>query len=423
MKVGICSLGCKVNIYESEVATDLLKKGGYEIVPFEDKADIYIINTCSVTNESDKKSRKMINRAKKNNSEAIIVVMGCYSQVSSDDIEADIILGNKDKSKIVEILNDFIKDRESKKIIYDLSSVEFEKMEISHFDNHTRAFVKIQDGCNAFCSYCIIPYTRGRVRSKNKDDVIEEVSRLVKDGYKEIVLTGIHTGRYGIDINSSLYELLCELVKIPNIYRIRLSSIEINEVTPEIIDLYKNNKIMARHLHVPLQSGSNKILKLMNRRYNKEEFMKMIDKLREIEDISLTTDLIVGFPNETDDDFEETMDTLKKIHFTKIHTFPYSRRRGTVADKMDGHISGDIKKKRVHEVIELSNEYENEYYKSKISKVYDGVVERHNNGLVVVHTSNFIPVIIDDNDNIENNSIVNVKIEKVVGLNVYGRVV
>lgn len=423
MKVGICSLGCKVNIYESEVATDLLKKGGYEIVPFEDKADIYIINTCSVTNESDKKSRKMINRAKKNNSEAIIVVMGCYSQVSSDDIEADIILGNKDKSKIVEILNDFIRDRESKKIIYDLSSVEFEKMEISHFDNHTRAFVKIQDGCNAFCSYCIIPYTRGRVRSKNKDDVIEEVSRLVKDGYKEIVLTGIHTGRYGIDINSSLYELLCELVKIPNIYRIRLSSIEINEVTPEIIDLYKNNKIMARHLHVPLQSGSNKILKLMNRRYNKEEFMKMIDKLREIEDISLTTDLIVGFPNETDDDFEETMDTLKKIHFTKIHTFPYSRRRGTVADKMDGHISGDIKKKRVHEVIELSNEYENEYYKSKISKVYDGVVERHNNGLVVVHTSNFIPVIIDDNDNIENNSIVNVKIERVDGLNVYGRVV
>lgn len=423
MKVGICSLGCKVNIYESEVVTDLLKKGGYEIVPFEDKADIYIINTCSVTNESDKKSRKMINRAKKNNSEAIIVVMGCYSQVSSDDIEADIILGNKDKSKIVEILNDFIRDRESKKIIYDLNSVEFEKMEISHFDNHTRAFVKIQDGCNAFCSYCIIPYTRGRVRSKNKEDVIEEVSRLVKDGYKEIVLTGIHTGRYGIDINSSLYELLCELVKIPNIYRIRLSSIEINEVTPEIIDLYKNNKIMARHLHVPLQSGSNKILKLMNRRYNKEEFMKMIDKLREIEDISLTTDLIVGFPNETDDDFEETMDTLKKIHFTKIHTFPYSRRRGTVADKMDGHISGDIKKKRVHEVIELSNEYENEYYKSKISKVYDGVVERHNNGLVVVHTSNFIPVIIDDNDNIENNSIVNVKIERVEGLNVYGRVV
>lgn len=423
MKVGICSLGCKVNIYESEVVTDLLRKNGYEIVSFDDEADIYIINTCSVTNESDKKSRKMINRAKKNNSEAIIVVMGCYSQVSSDDIDADIILGNKDKSKIVEILDDFIKDRESKKIIYDLSNVDFEKMEISHFDNHTRAFVKIQDGCNAFCSYCIIPYTRGRVRSKNKADVIDEVTNLVNDGYKEIVLTGIHTGRYGIDINSSLYELLCELVKIPNIYRIRLSSIEINEITPEIIDLYKNNKIMARHLHVPLQSGSNKILKLMNRRYNKEEFMKMIDNLREIEDISLTTDLIVGFPNETDDDFEETMDTLKMIHFTKIHTFPYSRRVGTVADKMDGHVDGTTKKKRVHEVLNLSNEYENDFYSSKIGKVYDGVVEVHDNGLVMVHTSNFIPVIIENNDNIVNNSIVKVKIERVDNLNVYGRVV
>lgn len=423
MKVGICSLGCKVNIYESEVVTDLLRKNGYEIVSFDDNADIYIINTCSVTNESDKKSRKMINRAKKNNSEAIIVVMGCYSQVSSDDIDADIILGNKDKSKIVEILNDFIKDRESKKIIYDLSNVDFEKMEISHFDNHTRAFVKIQDGCNAFCSYCIIPYTRGRVRSKNKADVIDEVTKLVNDGYKEIVLTGIHTGRYGIDINSSLYELLCELVKIPNIYRIRLSSIEINEITPEIIDLYKNNKIMARHLHVPLQSGSDKILKLMNRRYNKEEFMKMIDNLREIEDISLTTDLIVGFPNETDDDFEETMDTLKRIHFTKIHTFPYSRRVGTVADKMDGHVDGTTKKKRVHEVLNLSNEYENDFYSSKIGKVYDGVVEVHDNGLAMVHTSNFIPVIIEEDDNIVNNSIVKVKIERVDNLNVYGRVV
>ena len=421
MKVGICSLGCKVNIYESEVVTDLLKKGWYEIVPFEDKADIYIINTCSVTNESDKKSRKMINRAKKNNSEAIIVVMGCYSQVSSDDIEADIILGNKDKSKIVEILNDFIRDRESKKIIYDLSSVEFEKMEISHFDNHTRAFVKIQDGCNAFCSYCIIPYTRGRVRSKNKEDVIEEVSRLVKDGYKEIVLTGIHTGRYGIDINSSLYELLCELVKIPNIYRIRLSSIEINEVTPEIIDLYKNNKIMARHLHVPLQSGSNKILKLMNRRYNKEEFMKMIDKLREIEDISLTTDLIVGFPNETDDDFEETMDTLKKIHFTKIHTFPYSKRKGTPAATMDNQVSPEEKKRRVHRILDLSNKYEHNFYESKIGKIYDGVVEIHSNGTTIVHTSNFIPVII--NDVVEEGTIVNVKIEKVEDLKVYGRIV
>ena len=214
MKVGICSLGCKVNIYESELVTNILKDNNYEIVDFEDKADIYIINTCSVTNESDKKSRKMINRAKKNNPNAIIVVMGCYSQVNPKDIDVDIVLGNKDKSKIVEIIEDYIKTKEKKKIIYDLNKVDFEKMEINNFASHTRAFVKIQDGCNAFCSYCIIPYTRGRVRSKNKEDVIREVTKLVNEGYKEIVLTGIHTGRYGIDINSSLEELLKELIKI-----------------------------------------------------------------------------------------------------------------------------------------------------------------------------------------------------------------
>ena len=421
MKVGICSLGCKVNIYESELVTNILKNNNYEVVDFEDKADIYIINTCSVTNESDKKSRKMINRAKKNNPDAIIIVMGCYSQVNAEDIDVDIVLGNKDKSKIAEIIEEYLKTREKKKIIYDLSKVEFEKMEISSFDSHTRAFVKIQDGCNAFCSYCIIPYTRGRIRSKNKIDVINEVTKLVNEGYKEIVLTGIHTGRYGIDINSSLEELLNELVKIPNIYRIRLSSIEINEITSGIKKLLKENKVMAKHLHIPLQSGSDKILKLMNRRYNTEEFLNMIDNLRDIEELSLTTDLIVGFPNEEDKDFNDTINTLNKIGFTKIHTFPYSRRKGTVADKMDNQVEPAIKKKRVHEVLELSNTYENKFYNSKIGKVYDGVVEIHDNTQVVVHTSNFIPVII--NDKVENNSIVKVKIEKVDNLNVYGRVV
>lgn len=421
MKVGICSLGCKVNIYESELVTNILKDNNYEIVDFEDKADIYIINTCSVTNESDKKSRKMINRAKKNNPNAIIVVMGCYSQVNSEDIDVDIVLGNKDKSKILEIIEDYIKTKEKKKIIYDLNKVDFEKMEINNFASHTRAFVKIQDGCNAFCSYCIIPYTRGRVRSKNKEDVIREVTKLVNEGYKEIVLTGIHTGRYGIDINSSLEELLKELIKIPNIYRIRLSSIEINEITPGIKKLIKESKVMAKHLHIPLQSGSDKILKLMNRRYNTSEFLNMVEDLKEIEDISLTTDLIVGFPNENDNDFNDTINTLKQIGFTKIHTFPYSRRKGTVADKMAGHIDGITKKKRVHEVLKLSNELENKFYTSKVGQIYDGVLEVHDNGLVVVHTSNFIPVII--NDKVANNSIVNVQIEKVEGLNVYGKIV
>ena len=421
MKVGICSLGCKVNIYESELVTNILKNNNYEIVDFEDTADIYIINTCSVTNESDKKSRKMINRAKKNNPNAIIIVMGCYSQVNAEDIDVDIVLGNKEKSKIVDIIEEYKKTKEKKKIIYDLTKVEFEKMEINNFDNHTRAFVKIQDGCNAFCSYCIIPYVRGRVRSKAPEDVINEVTTLVEKGYKEIVLTGIHTGRYGIDIDTSLEELLNKLVKIPNIYRIRLSSIEINEITPGIKKLLRENKVMAKHLHIPLQSGSNKILKLMNRRYNKEEFLSMVEDLKTIEDISLTTDLIVGFPKETEEEFNETIDTLNKIGFTKIHTFPYSKRKGTPAASMEGQVSPEVKKDRVHTILKLSNESEHNYYESKIGKVYDGVVEVHSNGTILVHTSNFIPVII--NDKVEEGSIVNVKIEKVDNLKVYGRIV
>lgn len=421
MKVGICSLGCKVNIYESELVTNILKNNNYTVVDFEDKADIYIINTCSVTNESDKKSRKMINRAKKNNPAAIIIVMGCYSQVNAEDIDVDIVLGNKDKSKIVEIIEEYIKTKQKKKIIYDLTKVDFEKMEITNFDSHTRAFVKIQDGCNAFCSYCIIPYVRGRVRSKDPEDVIKEVTTLVEKGYKEIVLTGIHTGRYGTDINTNLEELLNKLVNIPNIYRIRLSSIEINEITPGIKELLKENKVMAKHLHIPLQSGSNKILKLMNRRYNKEEFLSMIDNLRDIPDISLTTDLIVGFPNEGEEEFNETIDTLKKIGFTKIHTFPYSKRKGTPAAIMDNQVSPEEKKKRVHRILDLSNKYEHNFYESKIGKIYDGVVEIHSNGTTIVHTSNFIPVII--NDIVEEGTIVDVKIEKVEDLKVYGRIV
>ena len=421
MKVGICSLGCKVNIYESELVTNILKNNNYTVVDFEDKADIYIINTCSVTNESDKKSRKMINRAKKNNPAAIIIVMGCYSQVNAEDIDADIVLGNKDKSKIVEIIEEYIKTKQKKKIIYDLTKVDFEKMEITNFDSHTRAFVKIQDGCNAFCSYCIIPYVRGRVRSKDPEDVIKEVTTLVEKGYKEIVLTGIHTGRYGTDINTNLEELLNKLVNIPNIYRIRLSSIEINEITPGIKELLKENKVMAKHLHIPLQSGSNKILKLMNRRYNKEEFLSMVDNLKDIPDISLTTDLIVGFPNEGEEEFNETIDTLKKIGFTKIHTFPYSKRKGTPAAIMDNQVSPEEKKKRVHRILDLSNKYEHNFYESKIGKIYDGVVEVHSNGTTIVHTSNFIPVII--NDVVEEGTIVDVKIEKVENLKVYGRIV
>ncbi len=418
MKVAIYSLGCKVNIYESEYVISLLKKNNYEIVDFTTYADIYIINTCSVTNQSDKKSRKAISLAKKNNPNAIIVVMGCYSQVKSEEIDADIVIGNKDKSKIVQLIEEYRKNNNKIKKIYNLSKVSFEDMEIDKFINHTRAFVKIQDGCNAFCSYCIIPYTRGKLRSKKLESVIDEVSKLVENGYHEIVLTGIHTGRYGIDINTNLETLLEKLLKIKGLYRLRLSSIEINEVTDKIISLIKENKIMAHHLHIPLQSGSDTILKLMNRHYNTSYFLNKINDIRkQIPDISITTDLIVGFPYETDELFLETVKFLEKIKFSHIHTFPYSKRNGTKASLMP-QISSDIKKKRVHEVLAISKHYEEEFYKKNIGKIYDGVVEQKANK-TVVHTTNFIPVILDNK--IENNKIVKVQITQVNNLEVYGK--
>lgn len=408
MKVAVYTLGCKVNIYESEYVISLLKKHNYEIVNFDEKADIYIINTCSVTNESDKKDRKIINEAKKNNSDAIIVVMGCYSQVNADMIDADIVIGNKDKSKIVDLIDEYLENKKRIKKIYDITKTDFESMYIDKFENHTRAFVKIQDGCNAFCSYCIIPYTRGGLRSKDEDEVVKEITDLVNNGYKEIVLTGIHTGRYGIEKGITLEHLLRRLVDIPNIFRIRLSSIEINEITDGILDLIKNNKVMAKHLHIPLQSGSDKILKLMNRKYDLEYFLNRISMIRkEIPDISITTDLIVGFPDETEEDFNDTLDTLEKIKFTKIHTFPYSKRKGTKAYEMENQVDGNVKKKRVREVLDLSLKYELDFYKNNINKEYEVVTEFHKNGICVGYTSNYIPVVINEKIN---NEVVNVKI-------------
>ena len=406
MTVAVYTLGCKVNIYESEFVISLLKKNNYEIVDFNEKADIYIINTCSVTNESDKKNRKIINEAKRKNSDAIIVVMGCYSQVNPDLIEADIVIGNKDKSKIIELLDECIKKKEKIKKIYDIRKTDFETMSIDKFENHTRAFVKIQEGCNAFCSYCIIPFTRGGLRSKDEDEAVKEITTLVNNGYKEIVLTGIHTGRYGIEKNTSLEHLLNRLVKIPNIFRIRLSSIEINEITPGILKLIKDNKIMAKHLHIPLQSGSDSILKLMNRKYDIEFYINKINEIRElIPDISITTDLIVGFPNETEDDFNDTLKVLDS----------------TVAAKMDNQVDGVTKKERVHKVLEISDKYELEFYKSKINSTYEVVTELKKNNICIGHTTNYIPVILDKK---LNNEIINVKIVDVKSIDkVYGIVI
>ena len=422
MTFAIHTFGCKVNIYESEYVINLMQAIGYKMVDFNNDADIYIINTCSVTNEADKKDRKLIHTTRNNHKDKILVVMGCFSQLNPDVIDADIVLGNKHKSKIIELINEYKKNKQKIVKVEDITDTNFEDMYINRFVEHTRAFVKIQDGCNAFCAYCAIPYARGNLRSKKFSKVIEEVSELVNNGYKEIVLTGIHTGRYGKEQNTTLEKLLKELVKIEGILRIRLSSIEINEITDGIIELIKNNPIMAKHLHIPLQSGSNEILSLMNRKYKKEYFIDRVSYIRkEIPDISITTDLIVGFPGETEEYFKETIDTLNIINFTKIHTFPYSKRNGTVAASMPNQIDGNTKKCRVKEVIALSDKNEEAFYKSKVGNTYDGIIENRKDGKNIVITTNYIPV--EVSDTIPSNSIVNIKITDVSNGKVLGKII
>lgn len=424
MTFAIHTFGCKVNIYESEYVTNLLLNNGYKMQDFdsEEEADIYIINTCTVTNEADKKDRKLIHTTRTNHESSILIVMGCYSQLNPNDIDADIIIGNKHKSAIVNLIEEYLTDHHKIIKVNDITKIPFEDMYINRFLTHTRAFVKIQDGCNAYCAYCAIPYARGGIRSKDFDKVIDEVTNLVNNGYKEIVLTGIHTGRYGIDKHTNLETLLKELVKINGIFRIRLSSIEVNEITDGIIDLIKNNDIMAKHLHIPLQSGSDTILKSMNRLYDTKTFINKVNYIRkEIPDISITTDLILGFPGETDELFKETIDTLNKIKFTKIHTFPYSKRSGTKAASMPNQVDGNIKKCRVKEVIALSDKYELDFYKQKIGNTYDGIIETRKDGKKIVITSNYIPV--EVTTKLENNTKVNVKINKVNNIEIKGEII
>lgn len=398
MKVAIYTLGCKVNLYESEVIMNSFKKRGYEIVDFEDKADIVIINTCTVTNTSDKKSRNIIRQAVKKHENAVIVVMGCYSQVRSADIKeidgVDIIIGNTKKSKVVSLVEEYLKNKKSITEIDNIMHTDFEAMELDTFETRTRAFVKIQDGCNNFCSYCIIPYSRGNIRSKEKDDVVSEIKCLVKNGYKEVVLTGIHTGHYGKDkYDYDFSDLLSELCKIDNLKRIRISSIEITELDSKFIDVLKNNKVIVNHMHIPLQSGCDKTLKEMNRKYDTKYYLDKINLIRSIRpNISITTDLIVGFPNETEEDFNNTLSFLRKVKFSKIHVFPYSRRKGTKADLMDNQIDEQTKHKRVKEVLKLSEELEIEYMNKFTNTDVLVLIEKFENGIISGHTENYISV-------------------------------
>lgn len=409
----IKTLGCKVNTYESELIHNLFIRKGY--VYSKDNADVYVINTCTVTNMSDRKSRQIINATRRDNKNAIIVVCGCFSQNAFnsgrlDEIDADIIIGNKDKSKIVEYVEDYIKNKRKTTKFYNMDEVEFENMELDSMEGRTRAFVKIEDGCENFCTYCIIPYVRGKVRSKSHEMVIEEVTNLVNKGYKEVVLTGIHTGHY-VDKDYNFEHLLRDLVTISGLLRLRISSIEINELTDGVLDIFSKSDVLVPHLHIPLQSGSDHILKEMNRKYDKEYFINRIEYIKSIKkDVSITTDVITGFPGETDMEHLESMETIKKIGFTKVHVFPYSDRYNTVASKMPNKVDGNVKKERVKDLLMLSDELENSFNSKFYGRVLPVLIEEEKDSYFYGHTANFIRVKVSGN--YKHNEIYNIKLSE-----------
>ena len=395
MKFLINTLGCKVNTYESNVIRDICLNEGYE--ESNSNVDIAVINTCTVTNTSDSKSLKVIKHTIKNNPNAIVIVCGCFSQINPDrlkDMEGvSIVLGNYNKSKIMDYINQYKKDKKQIIDVRELNDEKFECMKLNNF-NKTRAFVKIEDGCENFCSYCIIPYSRGKVRSKLMEDVLDEVNTLVNNGHREIVLTGIHTGHYGADIEEyDFSDLLNEICKIKGLERLRISSIEITELDDKFLETLKNNKIIVDHMHIPLQSGCDKTLKEMNRKYDVAYFKDKIKKIRSIRpNISITTDVIVGFPNETEDDFNTTVNTIKEIKFTKLHVFPFSVRKGTVAETMENQIDEKTKKERVHILMDISKELELDYMNKFVGCEVEFIPEVSKDGYIIGHTGNYLQI-------------------------------
>lgn len=415
MKVVVETLGCKVNAYESELIKEMFLNNKDEIIDDKTLADVIVINTCTVTNQADSKGRKLIRQARRDNENAILIVCGCMTQNHEDiDIDADIIIGNKDKSKILDLIDEFKKNKKQIRLFYDLRNVSFEDMKITHFEHKTRGFVKIQDGCNNFCTYCIIPFVRGNIRSKNIDVAYDEIKCLVDNGYQEIVLTGIHTGSYGVGEDFDLVDLIRKISTLDGLKRIRISSIEITELNDKFMEEFKNNLKICSHLHVPIQSGSDHVLKNMNRKYDIAYFKERTSLIKSLrDDVNLTTDLIVGFPEETDEDFNITKQNLIDIGFSKIHTFPYSIRRGTKASMMK-QVNDTVKKNRTHEILELSDKLENAYYQKYIGKTVSVLVEDNYSGF----TSNYIKVHFDEFQ--ENNTFVDCLITEVDGINVKG---
>ena len=419
MKFYIYTLGCKVNAYESEVMKEKLLASHY--VYEEDSPDIVIINTCSVTNIADQKSRKMVRQFKKKHPNAVLVVAGCSSFYKQEEYQAmgiDILLGNQKKSQIVELLEEYFQSHQPYVFFSKSRLLPFEDMQIDKFTTHTRAYVKVQDGCDNFCSYCVIPYVRGSIRSKDFQTAIQEVQTLVLNGHQEIVLTGIHTGSYGYGTEHDLTDLIHEISQFEGLKRIRISSIEVTELNDKFLEELAYNPKICNHMHIPLQAGSDEILKRMNRKYTLEEFGAKLKQIREIRpDIAITTDIIVGFPGETEELFLKTMATAKEFQFSKIHVFPYSLREGTKAAAMDGHVSNEEKHERSKRLTELSKELERDYAMKFLGKEVDVLIEQNNEGF----TSNYLRVRSDQD--ISNNTLVTLEIVDIQNDECIGKVV
>ena len=400
--IAFYTLGCKVNHYETEAIYELFKNSGYERVDFEQEADVYVINTCTVTHTSDKKSRNVIRRAIRKNPDAVVCVTGCYAQTKPNEIAeiegVDIIIGTNGRERIVDMVEEFIEERKPVTFVRDLfrDNPKFENIPVQSYESRTRANLKIQEGCNKFCTFCIIPYARGKMRSKPRESVIEEVQNLVNSGHLEVIFTGIHTGGYGTDLEDyDLADLIQDVEKnVKGIKRLRISSIEMNQITDKMIDVMKNSKILAHHLHVPIQSGSDSVLARMNRKYTTTQYIEKMDYIKELfPDIALTTDVIVGFPGETEEEFNETVQFIKRVGFSELHVFPYSRRTGTKAYDMPNQVPNIVKSMRVNELISLSNKLAHQYVEKLHNKVIDvSGLSTGDGGYLVGHSSNYVKV-------------------------------
>ena len=425
-RVALHNLGCIVNAYEIEAMQQLLEEAGYEIVPFEPGADIYVINTCTVTNIADRKSRQMLHKAKKMNSEAIVVATGCYVQTGGDKLEKDeaidLVLGNNQKINIVEALAEYAENKpgHGSHVIKINQTKEYEDLSIDHTAEHVRAYIKVQDGCNQFCTYCIIPYARGRVRSRNIESVLKEVHSLAEKGYKEVVLTGIHLSSYGVDFPEEKKETLLSLIRavheIEGIQRIRLGSLEPGIVTREFAEGIAALPKVCPHFHLSLQSGCDETLERMNRRYRSGEYRERCELLREVyENPALTTDVIVGFPQESEEEFQKSYDFVDGIHFYETHIFKYSRRQGTKAAAMDGQLTEAEKARRSEKMIEMHHRHAKDYERSMLGKELEVLIEEEytKDGQIwyLGHSREYIKTAVPKSENYGVNDIVRVKAE------------